>query len=304
MYAHHSLHHTFHYTSLTRGTGPQLRTVTNHSGQQIVIPFYVCEVKQPILSVTRLVEQGFQLTLDDNPKLHHSKGFDSTLESRNGLFFLQAEITALPKGTKLQIHNTDQGQIGMIAPTTTLTPQGPADTGYAGDYCQFNTQDELVRVHRQHRKTLFTPSRTQCPVPAEQLEDYRKTTIRLKDGTTNTFEDKYQTMEVPNKAQPQMWKGETTSRIKKGTTLPEAIQQQLETKTQPKSAPQKGDTTSDSVQTAHTAKRENNTTNSSGHTCATHRQRRSWTRTSTSFRSTPWRRLLVQRRPILEESTC
>ena len=32
------------------------------------IPFYVCEVKQPILSVTRLVEQGFQLTLDDKPK--------------------------------------------------------------------------------------------------------------------------------------------------------------------------------------------------------------------------------------------
>ena len=111
---------------LEHGTGPQLRTVTNqhielyghrwvcmtsHSGQQIVIPFYVCEVKQPILSVTRLVEKGFQLTLDDNPKLHHIKGFNSTLESRNGLFFLQAEITALPKGTKLQIHNTDQGQI-------------------------------------------------------------------------------------------------------------------------------------------------------------------------------------------------
>ena len=65
------------------GTGSQLRTVTNqhfklhgyrwvcvtnHSGQQIVIPFYVCDVKQPILSVTRLVEQGFQLTLDDNPR--------------------------------------------------------------------------------------------------------------------------------------------------------------------------------------------------------------------------------------------
>ena len=227
---------------LEHGTGPQLTSsfmgnkwvcMTNHSAQQIVIPFCVCEVKQPILSVTRLVEQGFQLTLDDNPKLHHIKGFNSTLDSRNGLFFLQAETTALPKGTKLQIHNTDQQQIGMIAPTTTLTPQGPADTGYAGDYWQFNTQGELVRVHRQHRKTLFTPSRT-----AEQLEDYRKTTIRLKDGTTNTFEDKYQTMEVPNKAQPQMWKGETTFRIKKGTTLPEAIQQQLATKTQPKSAPQ------------------------------------------------------------------
>ena len=101
---------------LEHGTGPQLRTVTNqhiklfgyrwvcmtnHSGQQIVIPFYVCEVKQPILSVTRLVEQGFQLTLDDNPRLQHIKGFNSTLGNRNGLFFLQAEIT---KFNNINIH--------------------------------------------------------------------------------------------------------------------------------------------------------------------------------------------------------
>ena len=127
----------------------------------------------------------------------------------------------------------------MIAPTTTLTPQGPADTGYAGDYWQFNTQGELVRAHRQYRKTLFTPSRTPCPVPAEQLEDYRKTTIRSKDGATTTFKDKYQTTEDPNKAQPQMWKGETAFRIKKGTKLPETLPQQFTTKTQPRSEPQR-----------------------------------------------------------------
>ena len=162
--------------------------VTNHSGQQTVIPFYVCEVKQPILSVTRLVEQGFQLALGDNPRLQHTKGFNCTLENRDGLFFQQAEITTLPRGTKLQIHSTQQGQVSMIAPTTTLTPQGPADTGYAGDYWQFNTQGKLVRAHRQYRKT--------CPVPAEQLEDYRR--IRSKDGATNTFEDKYQITDAPN----------------------------------------------------------------------------------------------------------
>ena len=73
---------------LAHGAGPQLRMVTNQhiklhgyrwvcvtndSGQQIVIPFYVCEVKQPILSVTRLVEQGFQLTLDDSQDYSASK---------------------------------------------------------------------------------------------------------------------------------------------------------------------------------------------------------------------------------------
>ena len=94
---------------LEHGTGPQLRTVTN---QRIKLH----EVKQPILSVTRLVEQGFQLTLGDNPRLKRTtKGFNSTLENRDGPSFLQAEITTLPRGTKLQIHSTQQGQIGMIA---------------------------------------------------------------------------------------------------------------------------------------------------------------------------------------------
>ena len=255
---------------LEHGTGPQLRTVTNqhielygyrwgcmtnHSGQQSVIPFYACEVKQPILSVTGLVEQGFQFTLGDNPKLHYIKGFNSTLESRICPFFLQAEITALPKGTKLQIHNTDQGQIGMIAPTATLTPQGPADTGYAGDYWQLNTQGELVRVHRQHRKTLFTPSRTQCPVPAEQLEDYRKTTIRLKDGTTNTFEDKGSA------------KQSTTANVERRNNIQDQKRHNIArgnaatacNKDTAKKCTTEGDTTSDSVQTAHTAEGENNT---------------------------------------------
>ena len=135
--------------SPTPENGPQLRTVTNQpiklhgynwvcmnniNGQRIVIPFYVCDIKQPILSVTRLIEQGFQIVLDDNPRIHHDKGFDSSITRSHGLLFLQAEITTLPQGTELKIDNTEQGQVAMIAPTTTLTPQGAEYTGYAGDY--------------------------------------------------------------------------------------------------------------------------------------------------------------------------
>ena len=80
----------------------------------------------------------------------------------------------------------------MIAPITTLTPQGTADTGYAGNHWQFNTKGEIVGVHRQYKKTVFTPSNSQCPAPTEQLEDYGKTTSRFKNGTTNTLDHKYQ----------------------------------------------------------------------------------------------------------------
>ena len=143
----------------------------------------------------------------------------------------------------------------LSEPTTTLTPQGPADTGSAGDYWQFNTQGELVRVHRQYRKTLFTPSRTQCPVPAEQLEDYRKTTIRSKDGATHTFEDKYQTTEGPNKAQPQMWKGEDQERhqVARNATA-------TDNKDTAKERAAEDHTTSDSLQSTNEVERENTTT--------------------------------------------
>ena len=123
---------------LERGSGPQLRTVTNqhaklfgyrwvcvtnHCRQQIVIPFYVCEVKQ----------QFFQLltSQDWKPRLQHNKGFNSILENREGLCFLQAEVTAIPKGTQLQTHSAQQGQTGVIAPSDNNTY---TDTGYAGDY--------------------------------------------------------------------------------------------------------------------------------------------------------------------------
>ena len=124
---------------LTQENGPRPMTVTNQpiklhgykcvcmnniNGQRIVTPFYVCDIKQPKLSVTRLIEQGFQIVLDDNPRIHHDKGFDSSLTRSHGLLFLQAEITTLPQGTELKVDNTEQGQVAMIAPTTTLTPQG------------------------------------------------------------------------------------------------------------------------------------------------------------------------------------
>ena len=120
---------------LTPENGPQLRKVTNQpiklhgykwvcmnniNGQRVVIRFYVCDIKQPILSVTRLIEQGFQIVLDDNPRIHHDKGFDSSITRSHGLLFPQAEITTLPRGTELKVDNTEQGQVAMIAPRSTV----------------------------------------------------------------------------------------------------------------------------------------------------------------------------------------
>ena len=74
---------------------------------------------------------------------------------------------------------------------------------------------------------MFTPTRTQCPVSTDRLENYRRTTIKGENGTARTIEDRHQHLDNPNQAQPTLWKGETAFRLKKGTALPDTLQQQL-----------------------------------------------------------------------------
>ena len=183
---------------------------------------------------------------------------------------------------------TEQGQIGMIAPTTTLTPHKVLQIQDTQETTGSSTQKANLSEHTDNTGR-HSSHHQEHSVQPQQLEDYRRTAVRFKDGTTNTFEDKCQTMEELNKAQQQMWKGETAFRIRKGTTLPETLQQQFATKTQPQKV------TPQVIQhNPRTRLREKTTPPTI---------RRSWTWTTTSFRSTSWRRLLVQRRPTLEEGT-
>ena len=81
---------------------PNLRTVTNKTiqcygvrwvymqsrGQPIVIPFYVCDIHDPILSVTRLAEQCFDIRFNDAPTMSHNKGFNVPLVQQHNLYYL------------------------------------------------------------------------------------------------------------------------------------------------------------------------------------------------------------------------
>ena len=81
--------------TLQEGQGPQLRTATdgeitalgnkwvhmqNQHQQPLVVPFFVCDVKQPIMSVTRLAEQGFNIQLNESASVTHPKGFNARLK--------------------------------------------------------------------------------------------------------------------------------------------------------------------------------------------------------------------------------
>ena len=94
--------------TLQQGQGPSLRTATdeeiniygykwvlmsNSNNYKIVVPFYVCDVKQPLMSATRLTEQGFDIQFKDTPTMSHSRGFHSNLVRRAELFYLPVKLS-------------------------------------------------------------------------------------------------------------------------------------------------------------------------------------------------------------------
>ena len=129
--------------------GPRLTTATeedikvygykwvymkNSKQQPIVIPFYVCDVSQPILSVTRLASQGFNIHLSEHPTITNTNGFEATLKQQQGLYFLTVNISPMPSNMKLDICETSHGIRATVSPVT-LTPAGQAWVTHNNDIC-------------------------------------------------------------------------------------------------------------------------------------------------------------------------
>eukprot|EP00435_Cladocopium_sp_Y103_P041886 s2323_g11.t1 len=209
---------------------PQLRTATEDpipvhgykwvymktdKQQPMVIPFYVCDVSQPILSVTRLAEQGFNITLSEHPTMTNNNGFEATLKQKEGLYFLPVKVTTVPRTERLDVHDTPDGIKATISPVT-LTPQGAQWVTHNNDIWMYNSQGYLVRVHKRQRRALYTPDQ-QCPVPEDKLENYRRTIVHKADGTTEDIVEQYKDLTKPMKGRRlpgSTWSGETWFQVK------------------------------------------------------------------------------------------
>ena len=170
----------------------------NIQGQQLVMPFYVIDgIRHPIVSVTRLLEQGFELNLKGTEStLQQGDEFQVPLTSKDRLLYIHLKTATMEEGTNLVIQNAPQGQVAMIAPTHTLAATGPRpQQGGNNNFWKYNGQGYLVRVHKRGRKALFTPGYgNQSAVSLERLDDYRKTIVHSKDGTQAVLEDKFKSL--------------------------------------------------------------------------------------------------------------
>ena len=214
--------------TLQQGQGPNLRTATDepitiHGHKWVLMTnqhnyFYVCDARLPIMSVTRLTEQGFDIQFTDNPTMSHSKGFHANLVQRAELFYLPMQLVNIPGNMRLEVNETNTAYITPV----TITPTGMEIVRNRNDTWTFNSQGFLVRTRRTTRKALFVPD-SRCPIPTDRLENYRRTIVHRQNGNNEDFEDKYQDLNKPQQKrvlQGQTWTGETWFRVKRGTPLP------------------------------------------------------------------------------------
>ena len=83
----------------------------NVEGQAIVIPFYVCDVHQPIVSVSRLEEQGFVLTFNEEQRqITHPKGFNTTLIKDQSLYYLRIQSFQFQQTTNYRYNKLQKEQ--------------------------------------------------------------------------------------------------------------------------------------------------------------------------------------------------
>ena len=236
--------------------------MTNNKNQAIVVPFYVCDVAQPILSATRLAEQGFEITLSEQPTIKHTNGFESILKQQHGLYYLSVKTTGTPINTRLDVSETEQGIKATISPVT-LTPTGAKWVTHNNDVWMYNSQGFLVRLHKRQRQATYIPDK-QCPVPMDKLEDYRRTIAHRRDGTTQDFEEQLHSLQ-PTQARRtldgQPWTGETWFKVKPDFKPPRpTIAKQASTRIDPKGSKETQQNTAPATRHTYKKPADNTTT--------------------------------------------
>ena len=218
-----------------------------------MIPYCVCDVKYPILSASRLLDRGYGL--DFNPRhctISHRQQ-QAQLLRHSGLVYLRAEKINIPTGHDIYPMTTDNGKpIAVIQPTREtkqqqrqeqIAPLTHTDQGLRRilggntDYWKLDG-DYAIRVHKRPRKALFTPHNNGCPIPEEQLDDWRLTIIHRQGQEQEQLQENTKQLsrqELQRRLEGDDWTGETRFRRKVTST------HRLTTKTTPprqSSAPQ------------------------------------------------------------------
>ena len=89
------------------------------------------------------------------------------------------------------------------------------------DLWTYNSQGYLARLHIAKRRATYMPDQ-RCPVPMDNLADYRRTMAHKHDGITEDFEEKLRSLEhsQQKRLMNTAWKGETWFKVKQNARPP------------------------------------------------------------------------------------
>ena len=118
-------------------------------------------------------------------------------------------------------HETKQQQRQeQIAPLTHTDRGLRRILGGNTDYWKLDG-DYAIRVHKRPRKALFTPHNNGCPIPEEQLDDWRLTIINRQGQEQEQLQENTKQLskqELQRRLEGDDWAGETRFRRKVTST--------------------------------------------------------------------------------------
>ena len=166
-------------------------------GVPVCFYFYVCDVPYPVISVARLLLQGYKVNVDspDTCTLRTPDAQEARVVRQGSLLFLCSEPEPFNEYDFAPLCNEFHAQFKSEVPAglpATLNPvYHHADRWVLKD-------NMLIRLHPRARKTFFVPNGTQDrSVPVEDLASRRVTDMELADGTKRTFTDNWRTSDDP-----------------------------------------------------------------------------------------------------------
>ena len=122
--------------------------------------FYVCEVPYPVISVARLLLQGYKVSMEspDACMLKIPDGREARIVRHGSLLFLCPQLDKFDEFSFAPLCNDFHAQFSAPAPPGLIAPTFNPVYYHADRWVvKGNT---LIRLHPRARKTLFVPTGT------------------------------------------------------------------------------------------------------------------------------------------------
>ena len=186
------------------------------SGQSCYLHFYVCDVPYCVVSVGRLLRQGYSVTLSGvEHTLSSPDGGRIPVERHGSLLFLRPTLVPFDKEEFVHVcnvfHSNGGSQGTLIAPAS-------APFYYHTDRWELSG-NILTRIHKRSRATFFAPDGTKDrPVALDDLADERTTFLEYADGTTETLVENWRALKDPKCKAKQRFTGKTVFKLNSTST--------------------------------------------------------------------------------------